>query len=55
MYLNRYQIISMFHSYDTKYVRLFIASHNTKLFEKSIAYSDMHICNKLKLLQVLCA
>ena len=37
----------MFHSYDTKYVRLFIASHNTKLFENIITYSDLHIYNKI--------
>ena len=53
MYLSRYKTNSMFHSYDTKYVRLFIASHNNKLFEKSTVYSDMHIYNKLMILQVL--
>jgi hypothetical protein len=26
---------------------LFITGHNTKLFEKSITYSGIHICNRL--------
>ena len=47
MYLSRYKTNSMFHSYETKYFRLFIASHDTKLSGKSIAYSAMLIYNRL--------
>jgi hypothetical protein len=38
----------MFHSYDTRNnSELFIKSHNTKLFEQTIAYSGVNIYNKL--------
>jgi hypothetical protein len=38
----------MFHSHDTRNkAELFITSHNTKLFEQSIAYSGVLIYNKL--------
>jgi hypothetical protein len=38
----------MFHGYDARNSSdLFITSHNTKLFEQSIAYNGMLIYNKL--------
>jgi hypothetical protein len=38
----------MFHSHDTRNkADLFITSHNTKLFEQSIAYSSVLIYNTL--------
>jgi hypothetical protein len=48
MSLDTFKTNSMFHSYDTQNnSKLFITSHNTKLFEQSIAYSGVHIYNKL--------
>lgn len=47
MYLSRYKTNSMFHSYDTKYVKLFIAGYNTKLLEQSNSYSDVLVYGKL--------
>jgi hypothetical protein len=46
MYLSRFKNNSVFRSYDTNKSYLFISSQNTKLFEKSIAYNSVLICNK---------
>ena len=38
----------MIHLHDTRQKSdLFITGHNTKLFEKSITYSGIHIYNRL--------
>ena len=48
MYLSRLKTNSVFRSSDTRNEsNLFIASHNTKLFEHSTAYSSVLIYNKL--------
>jgi hypothetical protein len=48
MSLDAFKTNSMFHSYNTRNnSKLFITSHNTKLFEQSIAYSSVHIYHKL--------
>jgi len=48
MYLSRLKTNYMFHGYDTRNMPdLFITSHNTKLFEQSIAYNSTLIYNKL--------
>jgi hypothetical protein len=48
MSLSKFKTNSMFHSHDTRTKSdLFITSHNTKLFEQSIAYSGVLVYNKL--------
>jgi hypothetical protein len=48
MSLNNYKTNSMIHLHDTRQKSdLFITGHNTKLFEKSITYSGIHIYNRL--------
>jgi hypothetical protein len=45
---SKFKTNSMFHSHDTRSkAELFITSHNTKLFEPSIAYSGVLIYNKV--------
>jgi hypothetical protein len=47
MSLSIFKTNSMFHSHDTRNKSdLFITSHNTKLFEKSIAYNGVLLYNK---------
>jgi hypothetical protein len=46
--LNKFKTNSMFHSHDTRNkADLFITSHNTRLFEQSIAYNSVLIYSKL--------
>jgi hypothetical protein len=46
--VSNFKTNSMFHSHDTRNkADLFIASHNTKLFEQSTAYNGVCIYNKL--------
>jgi hypothetical protein len=48
MSLSKFKTDSMFHSYDTRTKSdLFITSHNTKLFEQSIAYKGVLVYNKI--------
>jgi hypothetical protein len=48
MSLSNFKTNSMFHSYDTRNkLDLFITSHNTKLFEQSIAYNGVLVYKKL--------
>jgi hypothetical protein len=48
MSLDTFKTNSVFHLYNTRNnSKLFITSHNTKLFEQITAYSGVHIYNKL--------
>jgi hypothetical protein len=48
MSLNNKKTNSMIHLHDTRQkLDLFITGHYTKLFEKSITYSGIHIYNRL--------
>jgi hypothetical protein len=48
MSLSKFKTNSMFHSHDTRTKSdLLITSHNTKLFEQSIAYNGVFVYNKL--------
>jgi hypothetical protein len=48
MSLSKFKTNSMFLSHDTRTKSdLFITSHNTKLFEQSIAYNGLLVYNKL--------
>jgi hypothetical protein len=48
MSLSKFKTNSMFHLHDTSNKSdLFITSHNTKLFEQSIAYNGVLVYNKL--------
>jgi hypothetical protein len=47
--LSKFETNSMFHSHVTRNKSdLFITSHNTKLFEQSIAYNGVLVYNKLR-------
>jgi hypothetical protein len=48
MSLSKFKTNSIFHSHDTRTKSdLFITSHNTKLFEQSIAYNGVLVYSKL--------
>jgi hypothetical protein len=48
MSLSKFKTNSMFHSHETRTKSdLFITSHNTKLFEQSVAYNGVLVYNKL--------
>jgi hypothetical protein len=48
MSLSKFKTNSTFHLHDTRNKSdLFITSHNTKLFEKSIGYNGVLVYNKL--------